>query len=74
MSFWIREHFAVEDKIAPMKRFHPETVEVEDFHWDVASFHTFEERIYGLLVVVRCEACAEPKTERPAGNFSGLAS
>jgi hypothetical protein len=43
LSFGIREHFAVEDEVAPVEGFHPETVEMEDFDWDISGLHPFEE-------------------------------
>ena len=72
MGFGIGEHFAVEDEVAPVEGFHPETVEVEDFNWDVSGFHSFKEGVDCFFVVVCSETCAEPQTETPTWNFAWL--
>lgn len=57
-----------------MESFHPETVEMEDFYWDISSFHSFEERVNRLFVVVCGETGTEPETKTPARNLSRLSS
>jgi hypothetical protein len=49
---------------------HPKAVEVEDFNRNISCFHTLEERIDSLLVVIRGEAGTQPKAMAPTGDFS----
>lgn len=57
-----------------MEGFHPKAVEMKDFNRDISRLHPFEERIYGLFIVICGEAGAEPEAKTPARNFSWLAS
>lgn len=51
----IGKHVRVELKVAPLVRFHPETIEVEDAQRDISVSETVQEAGDGFLVVVRGE-------------------
>lgn len=56
----IREILTIKFEVAPLERAHPEAVEMEHAHGDLALRHPGEERIDGRLVVVRRERRREP--------------
>ena len=74
LAFGIGEVGGGEGEVAPLEGIHPETVEVEDFHWNVLFVHFFEEGRDGLFVIGGCKACGQPETEAPRWRAVRFAS
>ena len=52
-----------------MEGFHPETIKVEDFDWDISCLHSLEEGVHGRFVIAGRETCAEPETVTPCWDL-----
>gem|GEM_PF-4099364 len=70
-AFRVGKRPLVPAEVAPMKRLHPETVEMEDAQWNVPFQHAVDEPVHRRLVVVGRKRRRQPQAERPRRRQSG---